>query len=216
MAFIIFIRSMRCPRSFLLIAALSSFCYSLDGRHKGLCLGGGAGIGVDCIKPLTALRGETYWASFRCNPAFLTDLKIGYNTGGRSEICMVSRNDWQMPYSTPIVNNTNGLEYRYYRKPASPSVSFSGGIGYGFWFYPFDSDMNRHYAGSGFSIFCGSGYELRRNLILQFDIGYSMPVHTSHVAYSETGPPYTETVEFVQINHTVSLRLSALYSIYVN
>jgi hypothetical protein len=234
MAFIIFIRdnfplqqgdhmpdrrvlTMRCVRFFLTAAAMLSPGYSWDGRQQGLVLGGGAGAGVDLIGPRMTVRGETYGGSLRANPALLTDLKIGYAIDDCSEISIVIRNDWQMPYSTPIVNNANGIEYRYFLKPVSPSMSFSGGVGYGFWFYPFHSDMNRHYGGSGFSFFCGSGYELTGNLALQFDIGYSMLVHTSHVQYTMipgTGPPYTESVEFVQINHTVSLRLCVLYSLY--
>ncbi|MBN2189023.1 MAG: hypothetical protein JW699_06185 [Chitinispirillaceae bacterium] len=209
---------MRCARFFLSAAAMITLCYSWEARQQGLVLGGGIGAGGDLIGQRTTVLGTTYGASPRCNPALLTDLKIGYSLDGLLEISIVSRNDWQMPYSTPIVNNTNGIEFRYFLKPVSPSKSFGGGIGYGFWFYPFDRDMNRHYGGWGYSLFCGAGYEIRKNLGLQLDIGYSMPVHTSHVSHtwiSGTGSPQTETVEVVQINHTVSLRLCVYYSLYI-
>jgi hypothetical protein len=203
---------MKLTRLFLSVISLLSMCYSRDGRQEGLVLGGGLGGGCDIVMPVVSILGESSSQKARINPAMLTDLKIGFNIGGRSEISIVSRNDWQMPYSTPIINNANCIEYRFYCKTAFPSIFFNGSVGYGFWFYPFDSDMNRYYAGRGISFFMGAGYEVRKNICLQFDIGYNRPVNTSNVPYF--GMYSSGRVGFSQINHTLSFRLSAIYQVY--
>jgi len=191
----------------IILLLITASLYSFEANQKRFYLGGNLGVGCDVVKPQLTLSGQTTSGKIRTNPSLLSDFKFGYNVSNNLSVLLIICNDWQAPYSTIILINTNSLGCRYYLNSRLSNLFLEGSLGYGFWLYPFDVEWNKHFSGNGFSFSVGSGYSITKNTSLYFGYQFFNPSYESLIQTN------LYIANFLQTYSTHSFRLTLEYSV---
>jgi len=128
-----------------------------DGERHGFMMNIGGGFG----------QGRFSWQGNSVDgTGFIADIKIGGGPSDQVHIYYVNQALWYSPGSSSsrVINAFYGGGVSYYLEPQAPSLFFSGALGLGML-------INADWDGSdsgGFGFTLGAGYEIVRNLAVEF------------------------------------------------
>jgi hypothetical protein len=202
--------------SFELVASLFFFLIGISNTSDAteVIWRLGAGGTVDFTKPVLVIDGNNKYGSLKNDPAISTKGSVGWRLNGSHELSIQCRFNWQMPYSTIIAENTCSFNYSYYFISSVPSLFVNGGVGYGFWFYPFAGSVwNNSYAANGFASSAGLGWEMNRQFELVSTFQFFCPGRKGSLGVYLFDPSTNQTVDqhYTQRYYVSSIEIGLNY-----
>lgn len=204
-----------------IILLLSLFCfteqnYAFDGKRKGFQLGIGTGAGCQFRRVRIKTSEINKVSNTDTDFSVFTDLEIGYAPNNKTSLFLGNMLDMQMSTTTLMANCFTPLGLKYFFKNSAPSSFMNVGIGHSVWFYPFDSDWNRRYAGNGFGLFAGYGFEIIKRLSIKLDLLFCRPLNkTSFSGHTIIDDTFVSSdPELKQYYNIYTIRLILFYLAY--
>ena len=153
---------------------------AFDGSRKGFILGIGVGPSVTSFtQDLTGL-GQDLSSDRENEFGLATDFKLGYAPNEQLQIYWASKVSWfaldnALGETVTVANGLGGAGVSWYLVPQSPSVYFTGAIGFSSWAVPFEEGATTSY---GFGIAGGAGYEFAKHWSVEGLVGFGNPSDT--------------------------------------